>query len=139
MNPLPGAIFLDKDFTLPSGVVKPMYLMVVCDLPGTSQSVLFSLIDPFADEQDEEGPDWEWPERFVLQHQNSPLNRPTAVLLDDVYRANSAILTQRCSHIGSFHPLITADILAALSESRGVSGRYAEVIREMVYQINPQL
>lgn len=137
MNPLPGEVFVDEDFTLQSGVRKPMYLMVACETPRANDSVLFTLINPFTEAGEEEGPDWEWPERFLVQHYDSPLKRPVAIMIDDVYRANSAIMLQRCRYVGHFDTLITADILASLSDSPGVSKRYANVIRDIAHRMNP--
>lgn len=137
MNPLPGEIFLDQDFPIQSELTKPVYIMVVCNAPQTHQSVLFALIDPFADSQEAAGPDWEWPERFVVPQRFNPLNRATAIMLDDVYRADSMVLTQRCEFIGDFDTRTTASILRSLSESPGVEKVYAEVIEDAAGRMDP--
>ena len=139
MNPLPGEIFLDGDFALQNGVIKPMYLMVACDTPAASQSVLFTLVTPLAEAREEGGPDWEWPERFVVKHYHSPLNRPTTVMIDDVYRASSVIMLQRCRYIGSFDTRLTADILASLGESPGISRKWASAIRDVAHRLSPHV
>ena len=137
MNPLPGEIFLDEEFPLRSGQTKLVYIMVVCNTPEVSDSVLIALINPFADDDVEIGPDWEWPERFVLSARNNPLNRATEVMIDDVYQARSHALTHRCRFIGSFDTQVTAAILRALCESPGVARIHADSIRDIAMRLNP--
>ncbi len=137
MNPLSGEIFLDKDFPTLGDLVKPVYIMVVCNAPQTPDSVLFALIDPFANDEEAGGPDWEWPESFVVPQRFNPMNRTTAVMLDDVYRGNAIALKQRCEFIGGFDTRTTASILRSLSESPGVEKIYAEVIREAAGLMDP--
>lgn len=137
MNPISGEIFLDKNFPAQSELTKPVYNMVVCSLPRTSHSILFALIDPFADSQEAPGPDWEWPERFVVPQRFNPLNRATAVMLDDVFRADANALKQHCEYIGNFDTRTTTHILRALSQSPGVEKIYANIIREAAARMDP--
>lgn len=137
MNPISGEIFLDKDFPVQSELTKPLYTMVVCNVPQTNHSVLFALIDPFADSQEAPGPDWEWPERFVVPQRGNPLNRATAVMLDDIYRGNGLVLKKQCEFIGSFDTRTTTHILRSLSESPGVEKIYADIIRDAAGHMDP--
>ena len=94
---------------------------------------------PLAEAREEGGPDWEWPERFVVKHYHSPLNQPTTVMIDDVYRASSVIMLQRCRYIGSFDTRLTADILASLGESPGISRKWASAIRDVAHRLSPHV
>ena len=112
--------------------------MVVCNTPQVSDSVLVALINPFANTDEMVGPDWEWPERFVLPGHNNPLNRPTEIMIDDVYQASCLMLAERCSFIGSFDTTTTAAVLRSLCESPGVARFHADAIRDIAMRLNPE-
>lgn len=138
MNPTTGDIFLDQHFPTRSNQTKPTYILVVGDTPHVEGSVLIAALNPAKRTTHFAGPEWDWPERFIIPARLTSLNIPAEVLIDDVYRANQARLLQSCSFAGQVDPDIMGEILWALCQSPGVPGIYCMALEQIALQLAPQ-
>lgn len=137
MNPLPGEIFLDNDFPTRSGGTQPVYIVVVGEVPYVEGSVLFVMLNPAKGPTHFAGPDWEWPERFIVPARLNSLNIAAELLIDDVYVAKTSSLLRACSQVGHIDREMTGELLWAICESPGIPGIYCVALEAIAARLTP--